>query len=165
MAPASLWQVPRCPTCVPVTKSRSVLSGDGQSSEKGKRKVWLGYSMSTGPQVCARSDTVPSLLGTGNLPWTWWKHQDEADAPAMVTNYISKRVKCPPSDSFSSFRIIVFFKNYLFIYLFIFETERQSMNGGGAERERETQNRKQAPGSEPSAQSPTRGSNSRTTRW
>ena len=34
------------------------------------------------------------------------------------------------------------------------------MNGGGAERE--TQNRKQAPGSEPSAQSPMRGSNSRT---
>ena len=32
------------------------------------------------------------------------------------------------------------------------------MNGGGAERE--TQNRKQAPGSEPSAQSLTRGSNS-----
>ena len=30
------------------------------------------------------------------------------------------------------------------------------MNGGGSERERETQNRKQAPGSEPSAQSLTR---------
>ena len=32
------------------------------------------------------------------------------------------------------------------------------------QRERETQNQKQAPGSEPSAQSPTRGPNSRTTR-
>ena len=31
------------------------------------------------------------------------------------------------------------------------------------QREKETQNRKQAPGSEPSAQSPMRGSNSRTT--
>ena len=59
---------------------------------------------------------------------------------------------------------------YLFIYLFFFliffstffiyfwDRERQSMNGGGAERERETQNRKQAPGSEPSAQRLTRGS-------
>ena len=36
------------------------------------------------------------------------------------------------------------------------------MNGGGAERERETQNPKLAPGSEPSAQSPTQGSNSQT---
>ena len=48
--------------------------------------------------------------------------------------------------------------------MFIFETqrERQSMSRGGAERERETQNPKQAPGSKLSAQSPTRGSNSRT---
>ena len=36
------------------------------------------------------------------------------------------------------------------------------MSGRGAERERETQNPKQAPGSELSAQSPTRGSNPRT---
>ena len=35
---------------------------------------------------------------------------------------------------------------------------------GEGQRERETQNRKQAPGSEPSAQSPTQGSNSRTAR-
>ena len=35
---------------------------------------------------------------------------------------------------------------------------------GKGQRERETQNRKQAPGSEPSAQSPTRGSNPWTTR-
>ena len=38
------------------------------------------------------------------------------------------------------------------------------MNRGRAERERETQNLKQAPGSELLAQSPTRGSNSRTAR-
>ena len=38
------------------------------------------------------------------------------------------------------------------------------MSGGGAERERETQNLKQAPGSELSAQSPTWGSNSQTAR-
>ena len=44
------------------------------------------------------------------------------------------------------------------------ERDRQSVSRGGAERERETQNLKQAPGSEPSAQSPTRDSNSRTVR-
>ena len=38
------------------------------------------------------------------------------------------------------------------------------MSGEGAERERETQNPKQAPGSELSAQSPTQGSNSETAR-
>ena len=44
-----------------------------------------------------------------------------------------------------------------FIYLFIFERERQSTSKGGAERERETQNLKQAPGSELSAQNPNVG--------
>ena len=60
-----------------------------------------------------------------------------------------------------------YFIFYLFFFYFFFSTfiyfwdrERQSMNGGGAERE----GGKQAPGSEPSAQSPTRGSNSRTGR-
>ena len=43
----------------------------------------------------------------------------------------------------------------------IFEREEQA---GGGQRERETQNRKQAPSSELSAQSPTRGSNPRTVR-
>ena len=38
------------------------------------------------------------------------------------------------------------------------------MSGGGAERERETQNLKQAPGSELSAQSPTWDLNSQTVR-
>ena len=38
------------------------------------------------------------------------------------------------------------------------------MSGAGAERERETQKPKQAPGSEPSAQSPMRGSNPQTKR-
>ena len=44
------------------------------------------------------------------------------------------------------------------------ETERQRVSRIGAERARETQNLKQAPGSELTAQSPTRGSNSRTAR-
>ena len=54
--------------------------------------------------------------------------------------------------------------------MFIFdrerERERDSTSGGGgrAETERETQNPEQAPGSELSAQSPTRGSNTPTVR-
>ena len=46
-------------------------------------------------------------------------------------------------------------KNY--VYLLLRERERESMGEG--QRERETQNLKQAPGSELSAQSLTRGSN------
>ena len=48
--------------------------------------------------------------------------------------------------------LTIFFKVYLFL------REKQSMSWGGAERERETQNSKQVPGSELSAQSPTWGS-------
>ena len=53
---------------------------------------------------------------------------------------------------------------FFFQRLFIFGTERDRAWTGEGQRERETQNRKQAPGSEPSAQSPPRGSNSRTAR-
>ena len=49
---------------------------------------------------------------------------------------------------------------FLFL-MFIFERERQSTREKG-QRERETQNPKQAPGCELSAQSPMWGSNSRT---
>ena len=48
--------------------------------------------------------------------------------------------------------------------LFIFGTERDRAWTGEGQRERETQNRKQAPGSEPSAQSLMGGSNSWTAR-
>ena len=51
-----------------------------------------------------------------------------------------------------------------FLNVCLFLRGRQSVSGGEAERERETQNPKQAPGSEWSAQSPTWGSNSRTAR-
>ena len=53
---------------------------------------------------------------------------------------------------------------FFFTFLFIFETERDRAWMEEGQRERETQDWKQAPGSEPSAQSPTRGSNSRTAR-
>ena len=52
--------------------------------------------------------------------------------------------------------LLSFFFN---VYLFLRERARQSANGEG-QRERETQNLKQALGSELSAQSPMRGSNS-----
>ena len=55
--------------------------------------------------------------------------------------------------------IALFFFN---VYLFLRERERERerVQAGEGQRERETQNPKQAPGSELSAQDPTRGSNS-----
>ena len=50
----------------------------------------------------------------------------------------------------------------MFISLFLKEREGETEHKWVRDRERETQNPKQAPGSEPSAQSPTRGSNSQT---
>ena len=61
-----------------------------------------------------------------------------------------------------------FKKDFIFYYffkcVFIFEreTERDRVRVWEGQRERETQNPKQAPGSEPSAQSPARGLNSQT---
>ena len=46
------------------------------------------------------------------------------------------------------------------MFIYFFERERQCVSRGGAERDGETQNPKQAPGSELSAQSPIQGSNS-----
>ena len=60
----------------------------------------------------------------------------------------------------STFSFFFFFSN---VYLFLGQRETEHEQGEG-QRERETQNRKQAPGSEPSAQSLMRGSNSRTAR-
>ena len=57
-------------------------------------------------------------------------------------------------------------KLFLIFLIFIFERERERERerAGEGQREREPQNPKQAPGSELSAQSPTRGSNPRTVR-
>ena len=52
----------------------------------------------------------------------------------------------------------------MFIYYFEGERERDRVQVGEGQRQRETQNARQAPGSELSAQSPTRGSNSWSTR-
>ena len=63
---------------------------------------------------------------------------------------------------FSSLQVYLFLKIFFNIYLFLRDRDRARV--GEEQRERETQNLKRAPGSELSAQSPTRGSNSRTTR-
>ena len=59
---------------------------------------------------------------------------------------------------------ITFLLQKKLLSLFILERERDREQVGKRQRERETQNLKQAPGSELSAQSPTWGSNSRTMR-
>ena len=57
-------------------------------------------------------------------------------------------------------------RNFIFcnVYLFERERERDRVRMGEGQRERETQNPKQAPGSELSAQSPTWGSDPQTAR-
>ena len=50
------------------------------------------------------------------------------------------------------------------LHLFIFERQRDRVRAGEGQRERETQNPKQDPGSELSAQSPTQGLNPQTVR-
>ena len=67
-----------------------------------------------------------------------------------------------PPVNFPPFRHLSLFEIFFNVYSF-FDRERQSASGEG-QRERETQNPRQAPGSELSAQSPTWGSNSPTAR-
>ena len=57
---------------------------------------------------------------------------------------------------------LYFVFNFFSVYLFL--RERDTEHEQGRSRERQTQNLKQAPGSELSAQSPMRGSNSQTAR-
>ena len=53
---------------------------------------------------------------------------------------------------------------FFFKRLLIFERQEETEHEQGRSRERETQNPQRAPGSEPSAQSPTRGLNPQTVR-
>ena len=69
---------------------------------------------------------------------------------------MAQLVKHPTLGFFSFF--------FLMFYLFLRKRETQSMSEGEGQRERETQNPKQVPGSELSAQSPKGGSNPQTTR-
>ena len=73
----------------------------------------------------------------------------------MICIFLSNGVFC--------FIWLLFFLFFFFnVYLFL--RQRETEHERGRVREGETQNLKQAPGSELSAQSPTRGSNSRTAR-
>ena len=73
-----------------------------------------------------------------------------------IANYGSQgRSRMPP--------VFLFLFFLLFFLMFIFERDTHSVGREG-QREGETQNPKQAPGSELSAQSPMLGSNSRTVR-
>ena len=87
-----------------------------------------------------------------HIPWQWssWLFTDGFTSGDPIS---PKRpmTLCP-----------IFF--LMFLFIFERERERQSVSRGGAERERKTQNPKQAPGSQLSAQSPTRSSNSQTAR-
>ena len=58
----------------------------------------------------------------------------------------------------------LFFLIFFLTFIYLFLRQRETEHERGRVRERETQNLKQAPGSELSAQSPTRGLNSRTAR-
>ena len=89
-------------------------------------------------------------------------HPSSQKAPKCMVSFDLHAILCRPKDSQA---FLFFFKFFFSTFIYFWDRERQSMNGGGAEREGDTQNRKQAPGSEPSAQSLTRGSNSRTARW
>ena len=60
--------------------------------------------------------------------------------------------------------VVLFFFLIFFFNIYLFLRQRETEHERGRVRERETQNQKQVPGSELSAQSPTRGSNPRTVR-
>ena len=63
-----------------------------------------------------------------------------------------------PHNSFCFSLNLLFFFNFFLTFICYWETERNRAWAGAGQRERETQNPKQAPGSELSAQSLTRGS-------
>ena len=97
------------------------------------------------------------------LPFLAWDHAEwplcknytkykRFENERQISPYIPEILHPPHQFALSFFNVCLFLR----------ETGRQSERGRG--RDRETQNLKQAPGSEPSAQSPTRGSNPRTMR-
>ena len=93
-------------------------------------------------------------------PGTWLAYSSES--PPLTVSPSGSNIAGLPV-SLLAFTIISFKKNFFFnVYLFLGQRETEHERGRGRERGR--QNRKQAPGSEPSAQSPTWGSNSRTAR-
>ena len=68
------------------------------------------------------------------------------------------------SDTYENKKVNFLKKIFFNVYLFLRQREHKQDQGRDRDREGETQNPRQAPGSELSAQSPTRGSNSRSVR-
>ena len=65
---------------------------------------------------------------------------------------------------FEQNEVLFYFCFIIFLKVYLYLREREREQAGEGQRARETQNPKQAPDSELSAQSPTRGSNLRTMR-
>ena len=84
----------------------------------------------------------------------------------QISPQVSKRLELLWARGFLFSLFFFFFLIFFNVYSLWRDTEGQSTSGEGAEREREreTRNPKQAPGSEPSAQSPTWGSNTQAVR-
>ena len=115
------------------------------------------------PAACPRHSAVHEswpFLSVNPSPWGWGalpqrrEHDSVGEAKEerrLVIGEIPRAV-----DFFFIYDYFLFFKKFIY-----FERER---GDGEGQSERDTQNPKQAPGSELSAQSPTRGSNPRTVR-
>ena len=111
----------------------------GRGREKGRHRIWS--------RLQARSCQHRAWRGA----WTHelWDQKPELKSDSQPT----EPPRCPRHNFLfkKSSNFKVFLKN---VYLFLKEREKQGAREG--QRERETQNLKQAPGSELSAQSPTR---------
>ena len=151
--------------------SNLLLSGDGDCVSDWKACVLAHLRCVVGPLPMGRCPPLGDAWGC-DCPSSCTQCACRDSRPVLVLrdgfNLVSVRVHPRGLSGFASVSPSFFFFLIKFvffnIYLFLRQRERQSMNRGGAEREREAQNRKQSPGSEPSSQSPMRGSNSRTAR-
>ena len=103
--------------------------------------------------VSSRRTVIPLV----KMPPSWPNHLPKV----LVSNIIILVLKISRWEFWEGKNI--YLKNNFFnVCLCFWDKERQSMSMGGGHRERETQNLKQAPGSEVSAQSPLWGLNSQT---
>ena len=116
--------------------------------------------------LCLYPHTRPSISSTKRGKKCHPSRRDEIKdvvlKQLMIMHLHRRTCHLYPSNCFLCARFgTLFFLLWLLLCVFIFERQRQNVSGLG-QREREAQNPKQDPGSELSAQSPTRGSNSQT---
>ena len=114
-------------------------------------RMWAGEGHREGDKNPKQAPHSVRSLTWGSIPRRW-DHDLSWDQESVA------QPTEPPRGPvlFLSFFFLIFFNVYLFL--------RQRQHERGRVRERETQNLKQAPGSELSAQSLMRGSNSRSAR-